>query len=331
MSSHAIFSSTIRRWPGSFAGGFSALTWGTAIAAVTGIILALARRRHLFGLGLPEWIFLALVLITGPGLIANTVLKDNWARPRPLHVTEFGGPEQFTPVLERSGACQRNCSFVSGEASATFALGFAIAMLARRRRAELMAAAVAVGSIAGLIRMGEGGHFLSDVVFAAVFMALDVALMYWLVFHVLAHRTRDEAWWHEKTLAVIGKSYAANRRTLSPAADIGSARNSPRHSERTCPEGSSRKGDEPPLGDLPAQASWTAEGCAHRCGAFRIHRLPKSRARRTATAASVNSTATAISIRRGPGKAQPPRFRAYACAKILPQPFQSFRLTWSHV
>jgi lipid A 4'-phosphatase len=31
---------------------FGALTWGTAIAAVAGIILALARRRHLFGLGL---------------------------------------------------------------------------------------------------------------------------------------------------------------------------------------------------------------------------------------------------------------------------------------
>ena len=191
---------TALRW------GFRALTWGTAIAAVTGIILALARRRHLFGLGLPEWIFLALVLITGPGLIANTLLKDNWARPRPIHVIEFGGPDRFTPVLERSGACERNCSFISGEASATFALGFAIAMLARRRRAELMVAAVAVGSIAGLIRMGEGGHFLSDVVFAGVFMALDVALMYWLVFNVLARRTRDEAWWHEKTLPVTGKS-----------------------------------------------------------------------------------------------------------------------------
>lgn len=190
---------------GTLRWGFRALTWGTAIAAVTGIILALARRRHIFGLALPEWIFLALVLITGPGLLANTVLKDNWARPRPIHVVEFGGPDRFTPVLERSGACERNCSFVSGEASATFALGFAIAMLARRRRAELMAAAIAAGSVAGLIRMGEGGHFLSDVVFGAVFMALDVALMYWLVFNVLAHRTRDEAWWHERTLAVTGK------------------------------------------------------------------------------------------------------------------------------
>ena len=200
---------TALRW------GFRALTWGTAIAAVTGIILALARRRHLFGLGLPEWIFLALVLITGPGLIANTLLKDNWARPRPIHVVEFGGPDRFTPVLERSGACERNCSFISGEASATFALGFAIAMLVRRRRAELMAAAVALGSVAGLIRMGEGGHFLSDVVFAGVFMALDVALMYWLVFSVLARRTRDEAWWHEKTLAVTGQLRRKSAETVA--------------------------------------------------------------------------------------------------------------------
>jgi len=200
---------TALRW------GFRALTWGTAIAAVTGIILALARRRHLFGLGLPEWIFLALVLITGPGLIANTLLKDNWARPRPIHVVEFGGPDRFTPVLERSGACERNCSFISGEASATFALGFAIAMLVRRRRAELMAAAVALGSVAGLIRMGEGGHFLSDVVFAGVFMALDVALIYWLVFNVLARRTRDEAWWHEKTLAVTGQLRRKSAETVA--------------------------------------------------------------------------------------------------------------------
>jgi lipid A 4'-phosphatase len=198
---------TILRWT------FRALTWGSAIAAAIGIILALAKKWHLFGLNLSQWMFLALVLISGPGLIANTVLKDHWARPRPLHVVEFGGPDRFTPALERSGACERNCSFVSGEASATFALGFAIAMLAQRRRGLLMAAAIAAGSLAGLIRVGEGGHFLSDVVFAGVFMALDVALIYWLVFAVLLRRAPDEAWWCEKTVALMadlrGKSEAA--------------------------------------------------------------------------------------------------------------------------
>jgi lipid A 4'-phosphatase len=184
--------------------GFKLLTWTASIAAVLGITVALAKGKRLFGVGLKEWVFLALVLITGPGLIANTLLKDNWGRPRPLHVVEFGGPDQFTPVLARGGACERNCSFVSGEASSIFALGFAIAMLARRRRAALMAGAVAAGGVIGLIRMGEGGHFLSDVIFAGALMALDVALMHWLVFDVLTPRVPDEGWWHERTVAVFG-------------------------------------------------------------------------------------------------------------------------------
>jgi hypothetical protein len=92
-------------------------------------------------------------------------------------------------------------------------------MLARRRRAELMAAAVAAGSIAGLIRMGEGGHFLSDVIFAAVFMALDVALLHWLVFHVLLHRTPDEAWWHDKTVALTEDLRRGSREAIASGTD----------------------------------------------------------------------------------------------------------------
>ncbi len=181
--------------------GFKLVTWAVSIAAVAGIVLALARGKRLFGLALKEWVFLALVLIVGPGLIANTLLKDNWARPRPMHVVEFGGPDQFTPVLARSGACERNCSFISGEASSIFAIGFAAVLLARRRRAAWMAGAVAAGSTIGLIRIGEGGHFLSDVIFAGVIMALVVAFLHWLVFEVVAPRARSEDWWHERTVA----------------------------------------------------------------------------------------------------------------------------------
>lgn len=181
--------------------GFKLITWGVSIATVAGIVLALARGKHLFGLGLKQYVFLALVLITGPGLIANTLLKDNWARPRPMHIVEFGGPDQFTPVLSPGGACDKNCSFISGEPSSIFAIGFAIAMLARRRRAVWMAGAVAAGGIIGLIRIGEGGHFLSDVIFAGTFMALDVALMHWLVFDVLSPRMNSEANWHARTVA----------------------------------------------------------------------------------------------------------------------------------
>ena len=183
---------------------FTLLTWMAGIAAVVGLVLAIATRRHLFGFGLPQWLFLVLVVTLGPGLIANSVLKDNWERPRPLHIVEFGGPNQFTPVLERSGQCDHNCSFVSGEASSVFALGFALAMLVRRRRAILMGATLGAGALIGFIRIGEGGHFLSDVVFAGVFMALTVALLHWVVFGLLGARLRDEARWHDLAVAATG-------------------------------------------------------------------------------------------------------------------------------
>ena len=34
-----------------------------------------------------------------------------------------------------------------------------------------------LGAVMGIIRMGQGGHFLSDVVFAGLFMALVVLLL----------------------------------------------------------------------------------------------------------------------------------------------------------
>jgi lipid A 4'-phosphatase len=177
---------------------FTLTTWVAGIAAVCGIMLAIAKRRRLFGLSLRQWLFLGMVLAVGPGLLANTVLKDHWGRPRPTQVTEFGGPYPFIPVLERSGQCDRNCSFVGGEASSIFALGFAAVLLARRRRAMLMAAALGAGSLIGLIRMAGGGHFLSDIVFAGVLMALVVALLHYLLFDHLAERLGDEARWHER-------------------------------------------------------------------------------------------------------------------------------------
>ena len=80
------------------------------------------------------------------------------------------------------------------------AIGFAAAMLARRKRGRAMALAVAAGAVAGLIRIGEGGHFLSDTVFAGVLMALTVALVHFLVFSVLGPRLPEEGWWHQRSL-----------------------------------------------------------------------------------------------------------------------------------
>ena len=62
-------------------------------------------------------VFLILSYALGPGLLVNVALKDNWGRPRPGHITQFGGDQRFNAFWDFRGECQRNCSFVSGEAA----------------------------------------------------------------------------------------------------------------------------------------------------------------------------------------------------------------------
>ena len=77
-------------------------------------------------------------------------------------------------VLQRSDQCASNCSFSSGHG----ALGFwpvALALLAPpRRRPAVIAAALAFGTAVGVMRIAQGGHFLSDVVFSAL-LTISVA------------------------------------------------------------------------------------------------------------------------------------------------------------
>ncbi|MBI3515956.1 MAG: phosphatase PAP2 family protein, partial [Proteobacteria bacterium] len=124
--------------------------------------------------------FVVLALLLGPGLLANVVLKDNWGRARPSHLVEFGGKSAFTPPLLLSDACDHNCAFVAGDAAAGYFL-LAFALLARRRRKLAIAGALAVGTALGAVRVIQGGHFLSDVVFAGLF----VGGLIWLLHHLI--------------------------------------------------------------------------------------------------------------------------------------------------
>jgi lipid A 4'-phosphatase len=107
--------------------------------------------------------FLLLVLLLGPGLLVNGVFKSEWGRARPHQVEDFGGTKHFSPALVMTDQCERNCSFVSGHASMGFFL-IALAWVLRDRR--WLWAGIALGALVGLGRMAQGGHFLSDVVFA---------------------------------------------------------------------------------------------------------------------------------------------------------------------
>ncbi len=151
---------------------------GACVVAAFGLAASLMGVRSRLTLSTTQWLFALLCLAMGPGLVANQIFKDNWGRARPRHIVEFGGDKPFTAALVKSDNCERNCSFVSGEASSMFALLFAAAAVFRRRVLVLIAAGIVLGGTAGLIRMQQGAHFLSDVVFAGVFMALTVAALF---------------------------------------------------------------------------------------------------------------------------------------------------------
>jgi membrane-associated PAP2 superfamily phosphatase len=127
-------------------------------------------------------IYLALTMAIGPGLLVNVVLKDNSHRPRPVQTQELGGKWEFRPWYRFDGQCERNCSFVSGEASSAF-WTLAPALLAPAPvRPHAVVAALVFGTSVAALRMAFGGHYLSDSLISALLTILLVLGCHWLFF-----------------------------------------------------------------------------------------------------------------------------------------------------
>jgi len=128
-------------------------------------------------------IYIMLTILLGPGLLANTILKDHWGRARPAQILEFGGTKHFTAALIPSDQCDTNCSFVSGHGAMAFSLiAFAFLIADPKRRKRGIIAAVAFGILVGFTRIAQGRHFLSDTVYAALLMiALAWVLHRWII------------------------------------------------------------------------------------------------------------------------------------------------------
>jgi len=159
--------------------GLPILVIGAAIASGLLGIAATVSHRTWLGITPRLALYIVLSLAIGPGLLVNTLLKDHWGRARPHQILEFGGALHFTPVLEFTNQCARNCSFPSGHG----ALGFwtvTLAILAPPRwRDWAIILALTVGAMVGLMRIAQGAHFLSDVLAAALLVVgLNFILKY---------------------------------------------------------------------------------------------------------------------------------------------------------
>ena len=181
-----------------------ALLVAPAFLAVIGKLLLPRRRMLVRGRAA---LFLILTLALGPGLLTNAILKDYWARSRPIDVKELGGTDRFTPWWNPLGDCPANCSFVAGEASGAFWTLAPAALVPPQWRVLAYGGALAFGAAIGALRIAGGGHFFTDVVFAGVFTFLLIWLMHGLIFRWPATRMTDDA--VERPLVNAGEALRA--------------------------------------------------------------------------------------------------------------------------
>jgi membrane-associated PAP2 superfamily phosphatase len=127
-------------------------------------------------------VFVLATLILGPGLLVNLILKNNWGRPRPSTVVDFGGSFPYVDVWQIAGYCARNCSFVSGEGSSAIWLTTLAFIAPRRWRLPLLVVTGIWAVALSLNRIAFGAHFLSDVLLAWTLTALVMAIAYRLLF-----------------------------------------------------------------------------------------------------------------------------------------------------
>jgi membrane-associated PAP2 superfamily phosphatase len=137
--------------------------------------------------------FLVLTLALGPGILANVILKDHWARTRPVDVKQFGGTDRFTAWWDPRGPCPENCSFIAGEPSGAFWTLAPAALAPPQWRLAAFAGALVFGASVGILRISAGGHFFTDVVFAGVLMFLLIWIAHGAIYRWPRTRLSDEA------------------------------------------------------------------------------------------------------------------------------------------
>lgn len=139
-----------------------------------------------FGIDTKVMFLTSGTMFLGPILIVNGIFKSFWGRARPYDVIEFGGEKRFTPPLAISDQCQWDCSFMSGHTAVAF-WTLSLALLAPRKYRSLAVSAVLIfGTAMAVIRIGQGAHFFSDVLFSGL---INISIVLW-VYNRLFEKTR---------------------------------------------------------------------------------------------------------------------------------------------
>jgi lipid A 4'-phosphatase len=134
------------------------------------------------------FLVIVLTVILGPGLLVNGLLKNCWGRPRPHDVAAFGGYQSYMTVSRPLGPgggksfpcghCSMGYSFASGAVFFPYHPVLGIGCLV---------GGIAFGTLLGMARMAQGGHFPTDVLWSGILVLMLIAGLYYLVFRIPEH------------------------------------------------------------------------------------------------------------------------------------------------
>ena len=179
------------------------------VVLIASLVVKLARPEKPSPIPPNTIVFLLSTLVLGPLLLVNVFLKNTWGRPRPVQVDLFGGDAPYVEVWRITDWCDRNCSFVSGEASSAMWLVAVALVLPKAVRVPATVAAIVYALLLSLNRIAFGGHFLSDVVIALGLTLLVIAVMHRVVIERPPKWLSNEAL--EAGLAGLGLSLRRQR------------------------------------------------------------------------------------------------------------------------
>ena len=205
-----------------------AITWATMIGLFVLIVSAFLFRRSRLWQQRKKLFYVLFCFALAPGLLVSVVLKENWGRARPAHIAEFGGKMEYTPPMMRANQCTGNCSFPSGEASFAFCF-LAFAMIARRRSLWIKLA-LGYGVFFAFLRVAEGGHFTSDVVFSALISLITCLTLYRFMFEGAYRYVQFSTWAMNRTPTKL-KSLITDRVSASDPVEEEAEKNKKDSSE----------------------------------------------------------------------------------------------------
>lgn len=157
------------------------LIWTVVLGSA--VLYVMSYRRSVLRRHRRVFLYLILVGVIAPGMIAHYVFKDHWGRPRPREITEFGGKYAFESVLTPDWDGHGK-SFVSGHAAGAFYFVAGWFVFRRQRRSWawfFLIGGIGFGCVVGYMRMLQGGHFASDVLWGGAVTYFTAAGLYYLM------------------------------------------------------------------------------------------------------------------------------------------------------